>query len=279
MAISALQPKSPMRVRTVQEVSQSRLAPPPLERRELPPPPRPSLFTWPSYWAPARLVPKTNAFLTVQVGVEDDADTVLLVEARVPAAVRDGERVGLRVVADDPDVEVTVVRSRSAPRFARWPARLRKAGAARRPVAAGRSCQTSSDRTSPSRSGGTLKRSATSSGRSELWAPAAAAASSRSIPIADRRAARNVAEVGMRRQDGEPRLGRAECGPRRADRTRRTLHDAGPGPGTTAVRERGVRGRGARGRPPPARCRPRRHGIEEIDASLFFVDGRGRGAG
>ena len=62
IAISALHPKSPTRVLTVQEVSQSRLAPEEEPPENEPPLPDPSLVTWPSYWMPPTLVPNMNAF-------------------------------------------------------------------------------------------------------------------------------------------------------------------------------------------------------------------------
>jgi hypothetical protein len=67
MANSAIQPMSVVRVRTCQAPSQLRLKPlpepdicicPPVS----PPPPCPSLVTWPSYSSPAGLVPNTNPF-------------------------------------------------------------------------------------------------------------------------------------------------------------------------------------------------------------------------
>jgi hypothetical protein len=64
IANSALQPKSPVFVRTVHDASQFLLKPPsdePIADETLPPP-EPSFVTWPSYSSPAGFVPKTKPF-------------------------------------------------------------------------------------------------------------------------------------------------------------------------------------------------------------------------
>ena len=126
-----------------------------------PPPPWPSLVTWPSYSIAGRVGAEHEAVLPIAIGVEDHPEAVGVVEVGVAARVGDDDARGLAVVADDADVErvgreddahlgvlggglpfVGLLLPEAGDRRRAWPpdrpARRRRASAPRRDAAAGR---------------------------------------------------------------------------------------------------------------------------------------------